>query len=171
MIITEKILKHFAPRCDVVAEFTQRFPDGLDVSGLWGAVEQRDATWEHILRDEFLRKYIGWAIDVGILPARISANLRGVNLYGANLRRADLRGADLRGADLHRANLYGANLYGADLYEANLHRANLNRADLRWANLNCADLSCADLNQANLRWANLTDGQRKYAEKQGAILQ
>ena len=93
MIIDTNMLNSFGASCDAPKEFKKRFPDGLDIGGLWRSGEERAATWEQILSDSFLRKYISWAIDVGILPARITANL-------------------------HKADLYGANLYGANLSEA-----------------------------------------------------
>ena len=39
--------------------------------------------WREVLSEPFLRRYVGWAIHAGILPARIAANLRGANLSGA----------------------------------------------------------------------------------------
>ena len=111
-------------------EFAARFPNGLDVSGLWGTAEERSTTWRILLADEFLRRNAGWAIANGLVPARITANLRGANLtdadlWGANLRGANLTDADLRGANLTDADLWGANLTRADLTDANLTDANL----------------------------------------------
>ena len=99
-------------------EFAARFPNGLDVSGLWGTAEERSTTWRILLADEFLRRNAGWAIANGLVPARITANLRGANLTGA----------DLRGANLTDATLWGANLWGANLTCANLTDANLTDA-------------------------------------------
>ena len=94
-------------------EFAARFPNGLDVSGLWGTAEERSTTWRILLADEFLRRNAGWAIANGLVPARITANLRGANLTDANLWGANLTDADLRGANLTRADLRGANLTDA----------------------------------------------------------
>ena len=121
-------------------EFAARFPNGLDVSGLWGTAEERSTTWRILLADEFLRRNAGWAIANGLVPARITANLRGANLTCANLTDANLTDANLRGANLTDANLWGANLTdadlrGANLTDANLTDANLPRADLTGANL------------------------------------
>ena len=94
-------------------EFAARFPNGLDVSGLWGTAEERSTTWRILLADEFLRRNAGWAIANGLVPARITADLT-----DANLTDADLWGADLRGANLRGANLTDADLTSADLTDA-----------------------------------------------------
>ena len=94
-------------------EFAARFPNGLDVSGLWGTAEECSTTWRILLADEFLRRNAGWAIANGLVPARIRADLT-----GANLTDADLTGADLTDADLTGANLTGADLTGANLTDA-----------------------------------------------------
>jgi len=89
------MLDRFGACNGAVAEFEERYPQGLDVSGLWGKRPERAKTWEGLLRDEFLRRYVGWAIAVGILPVRIVGDFT----------QADLRKADLRWADLRKANL------------------------------------------------------------------
>ena len=109
-------------------EFAARFPNGLDVSGLWGTAEERSTTWRILLADEFLRRNAGWAIANGLVPARITANLRGANLTGANLTGANLWGANLTDANLWGANLTRADLTGANLTDANLWGANLTDA-------------------------------------------
>ena len=116
-------------------EFAARFPNGLDVSGLWGTAEERSTTWRILLADEFLRRNAGWAIANGLVPARITANLRGANLTDATLWGANLWGANLTCANLTDANLTDANLRGANLTDANLWGANLTGADLWGANL------------------------------------
>src|SRR3990172_448289 len=135
MIINAELLTRFNACSDAKARFVIRFPSGLDVSALWGESPQREEKWREILADEFLRYYVGWAINAGVLPARIGANLSG----------ADLRGADLCGANLRWANLREADLIGADLRGANLIKTNL-----RWANLRGADLRGADLSWATI---------------------
>ena len=79
-------------------KFAAWFPNGLDVSGLWGAADERSATWRTLLADEFLRRNAGWAIVRGLVPARITANLTGADLTDADLTRANLIGADLTDA-------------------------------------------------------------------------
>jgi len=151
MIITLETLQRFEACEDAAAEFGEKFPDGLDVSRLWGDRRQRAETWRMLLDDGFLRRYIGWAIGEGLLPARIVGDFR-----EADLRRADLSGANLRGANLRWANLCEADLYRAEVRWANLRGADLRRANLRWANLCEADLSGANLRGANLRRADLS---------------
>ena len=124
-------------------EFAARFPNGLDVSGLWGTAEERSTTWRILLADEFLRRNAGWAIANGLVPARITADLRGANLWGANLTCANLTCANLTDANLTDANLRGANLTDANLWGANLRGANLTDADLWGANLTDANLTDA----------------------------
>src|SRR3990172_1846559 len=155
MIINAELLTRFNACSDAKARFVIRFPSGLDVSALWGESPQREEKWREILADEFLRYYVGWAINAGVLPARIGANLsgadlRGADLCGANLSEADLSGANLRWANLIGANLSGANLRGADLSGADLRGANLIKTNLRWANLRGADLRGADLSWATI---------------------
>src|SRR3990172_2004721 len=145
MIINAELLTRFNACSDAKARFVIRFPSGLDVSALWGESPQREEKWREILADEFLRYYVGWAINAGVLPARI-----GANLSGADLRGADLCGANLSGADLSGANLRWANLRGADLIGADLRGANLIKTNLRWANLRGADLRGADLSWATI---------------------
>ena len=142
-VITPEILENFSPCSPDKEDFETRFPQGFDIGALWGTEEEANDKWGEILADPLLKKHVGWAIDVGILPARIRADLSEGDLSEADLRWAKLRWADLRGADLNRADLNGANLSQADLSEADL-----SEADLRWANLNRADLS-----EADLRWA------------------
>ena len=105
MIITKETLEAFNPCEDAAAEFERLHPDGLDVSGLWGDKETRAEIWQRLLADEFLRRYVGWAIGVGLIPARITGKLADANLHRANLSGANLSGADLRRADLSGANL------------------------------------------------------------------
>ena len=123
MIVTVETLDNFDACNTARDEFAKRFPDGVDVGRLWGTKDEADAVWKTLLSDEFLKRHVGWAIAVGILPALIRADLR-----GAYLRRAYLHGADLRGADLH-----GADLRGADLHGANLHGARWNKYAI-WPN-------------------------------------
>ena len=133
MIVTAKMLDRFGACTPARDEFAHCFPDGLDIGGLWDTPEKRDATWKVLLGNEFLRKHVGWAISVGILPSRISADLCRANLSGANLSGANLYGANLSGANLYGANLHGANLGWADLHGANLGWAILYRANLSGA--------------------------------------
>jgi hypothetical protein len=126
MIITAGILRNFGACASALREFEERSPDGLDISGLWGNTEQADACWKQLLADEFLKNHIGWAVHVGLIPARIRANLSRADLGRANLRWANLTGADLTGANLTGANLTGADLRGADLIGANLGGAKWN---------------------------------------------
>ena len=133
MIINAELLTRFNACSDAKARFVIRFPSGLDVSALWGESPQREEKWREILADEFLRYYVGWAINAGVLPARIGANLSGADLRGADLCGANLSEADLSGANLRWANLIGANLIGANLRGANLSGANLSGANLSGA--------------------------------------
>ena len=155
MKITVEILDRFAPCRGARNEFAERFPDGLDISSLWGTSEQASKTWHMILSDRFLKQHVGWAISEGLLPARIRADLSGANLSGANLSGANLYGANLSGANLYGANLYGANLRDADLRGADLRGAYLSGANLRDANPRGAYLSGAYLRGANLSGAYL----------------
>ena len=114
IIITARMLRENFDACEIaVKRFENDYPDGLDIAPLWGTDEEADVLWKEILGG-WLKGQVGWAINAGILPARIRANLRGANLVGA-----DLSGANLSGADLSWANLYRANLSGANLYRAN----------------------------------------------------
>ena len=135
VIVTAEVLDNFGACRYAREEFTAKFPDGLDLSDLWSGFDSAAVVWQRLLTDPFLKTYVGWAISVGILPARIRANLheadlRRANLRGANLYMADLRGANLRWANLYMANLRRANLYMADLLGANLYMANLRGANL-----------------------------------------
>ena len=118
MIITNEILENFGACNGAKSAFAVEFPDGLDISGLWGDADLRQNTWMTIFSSPVCKKNLGWAIYVGLIPARITANLS----------RADLTGANLTGA-----NLTGANLTGANLLRADLTGADLSRADLTWA--------------------------------------
>jgi len=170
MIINFEMLTKFNVCQDEKDAFVEAFPDGLDVSGLWGTADQRAATWLRLLQSEVVKRNLGWVIGEGLVPARITANLSGANLTGANLRGADLTGANLRGADLTGANLSGANLTGTNLITANLSGANLTGANLRGANLTGADLYEANLNGANLTWADLYEANLNGANLNGAYL-
>src|SRR3990172_159240 len=163
MIINAELLTRFNACSDAKARFVIRFPSGLDVSALWGESPQREEKWREILADEFLRYYVGWAINAGVLPARIGANLSGADLRGADLCGANLSEADLSGANLRWANLIGTNLIGANLRGANLSGANLSGANLIGANLSGANLRGADLIGANLRGADLRGADLSWA--------
>lgn len=156
MIITGEVLGRFGACQSQKEMFAATFPDGLDISGLWGDTRERTATWERLLKIKVVKYNLGWAIFMGIVPARIVANLGGANLSGANLSWASLGGANLSQASLGEASLYGANLSRANLSDANLCGANLSRANLYGANLSRASLGDADLYGANLREANLS---------------
>ncbi len=148
MIITNEILENFGACNGAKSAFAVEFPDGLDISGLWGDANQRQNTWMTIFSSPVCKKNLGWAIYVGLIPARITANLSKADLRWANLSEANLTGANLSGANLIWANLSEANLTEADLSEANLSGADLSGADLSGANLSRADLSGADLSGA-----------------------
>ncbi len=100
MLITKQVLDRFGACSNAVREFENQYPKGLDISGLWGERGARDETWQRLLGDEFLCKQIGWAIGVGLIPARITGNLRFADLSFADLSGADLHGANLSFADL-----------------------------------------------------------------------
>jgi len=120
MIITNEMLQRFNACKAELDVFAGEFPDGLDISGLWGDADLRQNTWMTIFSSPVCKKNLGWAIYVGLIPARITANLSRANLSRADLTGADLTGANLRWADLTGADLTGADLTGADLTEANL---------------------------------------------------
>lgn len=142
LLITSEMLKDiFGGVCDSVAEFAASYPDGYDIAALWTG--RRGEKWREILSDGVLKKYVGWAIYAGVLPARIEADLS----------RANLGGADLRGADLHGADLHGANLRGADLSRANLNGAYLSGADLRGASMRLVSMRFTHYS-IHTRWPN-----------------
>ena len=143
-ITAEMLQQNFgACRDTALTRFRREYPQGLDISPLWGTPEEADVLWHQLLSD--WGPWIGWAIRAGVLPARIRARL-----YRADLEEADLGGTDLREADLR-----GANLCRANLYRANLRWANLAGADLRWVTLAGADLRGAHLRGATLIGVNL----------------
>ena len=150
VIINEERLRNFGACSGLRDRFVADHANGFDIGGLYGTDEEAAAVWAVLFASEWKRQ-IGWAIGVGLLPAKIRADLR-----WANLRWANLRGADLRGADLSEADLSGASLRGADLSWANLSEANLSEATLRGASLDGANLSWANLRGADLRGANLS---------------
>lgn len=132
MNIDDKTLRNFGA-CDAgVKNFVETFPNGLDISGLWGGEEMCRATWRTLLDHPLTRRYVGWAMQVGMLPP-VTTALEGADLHNINFRNVDLRGADLREADLRDANLWNASLRGADLRGAALKGANLQGADLKGA--------------------------------------
>ena len=152
MIITRERLENFGACHSLARKFAKDHPHGLDISPLWGTDEEAQMFWAIVFASEWKRQ-IGWCISVGLIPARIRANLSEANLSEADLRGADLYRANLIGADLRGANLYRANLSEADLYRANLSEADLSEADLRGADLRGANLYRANLSEADLRWA------------------
>lgn len=83
MIVTVEVLDNFNPCRHARQVFRERFPCGIDISGLWATKEEADALWNEILGDLFLKRHVGWAISAGLLPARIRADLSGADLYGA----------------------------------------------------------------------------------------
>jgi len=164
MIITRDMLINFYACKNDLEYFCELYPNGLDVSGLWGTFEERKDTWKKLLSNKFLRQEIGWAIGMGLIPSKIVGDFADMNLAGANLCDANLCGSNLRNAILTRSNLRRANLTRADLFGANLFGV-----DLRWANLGYADLRRANLFGADLRKAIISDEQRYYAIEHGAI--
>jgi len=102
-VINPKTLENFGPCSPAKDEFEKKFPKGFDIGPLWGTEEEANGKWHELLADPLLKKYVGWAIANGVLPARIRANLSGANLSGANLRWANLSQADLSEADLSEA--------------------------------------------------------------------
>jgi uncharacterized protein YjbI with pentapeptide repeats len=150
MIITVEILNNFYACDNGVKGFEKHFPNGLDISGLWGRKSERQKTWLFILTHPYLKTQVGWAIMGGLLPAKIWADLSGIDLSGANLAGANLYRVDLTGA-----NLSEANLVGVDFSEADLTEANLTGADLSCANMYETDLYKADLTGANLKGVDL----------------
>ena len=145
MIITADTLARFNACNTQKAIFAIEFPNGLDVSGLWGDSATRAVTWKQLLSIDIVKRNVGWAIARGVLPSRIVGCFRGADLSYADLRGANLSDADLSGADLRSAGLRSADLSYADLRDADLSGADLSGADLGRANLSGADLSNADL--------------------------
>lgn len=143
LVIDGQTLDNFGICSKIVKEkFLADHPQGLDISPLYGSDEEASLMWATIFASPW-KKMVGWGISVGLLPARIRANLYKADLSGTDLRGANLSGTNLRGADLDGANLDGANLRWADLRGADLTGANLRHADLRGANLTGADVSNA----------------------------
>ena len=103
MLVTREMLRSFGACKDASNEFEKEYPDGLDISGLWGTFDQANETWRGLLANEFLRQYIGWAIWAGMLPARIRADLSRADLSRANLSWANLSEANLSWANLREA--------------------------------------------------------------------
>ena len=99
MIINRETLHRFNACAEQANAFEAAYPDGLDVSGLWGTSAERNATWLRLLSADVVKRNIGWAIGEGLIPARIMTDLY----------EADLSGANLSGANLYEANLRGAN--------------------------------------------------------------
>ena len=120
MIITADTLARFNACNTQKAIFAIEFPNGLDVSGLWGDSATRAVTWKQLLSIDIVKRNVGWAIAGGVLPSRIVGCFRDADLSRADLSDADLRGADLSRADLSDANLSDADLRGADLSNADL---------------------------------------------------
>jgi len=163
MIINRDVVENF-DHCGriITDEFEERFPDGLNISGLWGKEKERKVVWDMLLDDDFLVEQIGWAISVGILPARMlidgkELKLGSVALCGVDISEMDLRGIDLFETNLREANLYKSNLHKAKLCSINLSRANLRSTNLNEAFLRGSNLSGASLNGASIREANLSD--------------
>ena len=125
MIITADTLARFDACNTQKAIFAIEFPNGLDVSGLWGDSATRAVTWKQLLSIDIVKRNVGWAIAGGVLPSRIVGCFRDADLNRANLSGANLSGANLRGADLSRADLSDANLSDADLRGADLSNADL----------------------------------------------
>lgn len=102
MIINRQVLENFHACTKLKEKFCKDHPNGLDISGLWGTDDEAQLVWAVIFASEW--KYqIGWAISVGLLPARIRADLSNANLSNADLSNANLRWADLSNADLSGA--------------------------------------------------------------------
>jgi hypothetical protein len=99
--VTKEILEERDACKDGIDAFVKSFPNGLNLSG-WTPLCQLI-----IIGHPELRKFWGWAVSNGLIPAW--------SLVRANLVRANLDGANLDGANLDGANLYGANLDGANL--------------------------------------------------------
>lgn len=156
MIVDDELLRNFGACVELRKEFTRTHPNGFDIGGLWGTDEEAEVVWAVLFASGWKRQ-IGWAVNVGLLPARIRANLRGANLSGADLVGVKLSNANLSNANLSGADLCKADLYKADLRGANLCGAHLREADLSRANLYKADLTGANLYGANLSWANTSD--------------
>ena len=92
MIIDREMLRRFNACAEQADLFEAAYPDGLDVSGRWGTSAESNATWLRLLSADVVKRNIGWAIGEGLIPARITANLREANLSGADLREANYDG-------------------------------------------------------------------------------
>jgi uncharacterized protein YjbI with pentapeptide repeats len=114
LIINDQVLRNFSACRELRDEFVRDHPNGLDISPLWGSEREAGLLWAIIIASPW-RRQIGWAMQRGLLPSRIRANLRGANLREANLTSAYLTGANLREANLTGANLREADLTGADM--------------------------------------------------------
>ena len=167
MIITGKILREFDACEPGIKEFEEKYPSGYDISALW--TKDRAAKWLEMLTDDLIKRYVGWAIRGGVLPARIEADLSGANLRWADLSEANLSSVDLSDANLIEANLSRTDLRWADLSGVNLRWADLTRADLRWANLTGADLTKANLSETNLSETNLSEANLTWADLHNVI--
>jgi len=145
--------------CSVPAAFNIVFSRGLDLSPLWGTLEEASALWLKILGSP-LKNCVGDAMERGILPNRIRVqsnalvgfDLEGANLQGANLRTLNFKAASMRSVDLYATNLMSANFSGADLRNANISYADLCGANFTDANLDGVDFHQSGYAPRNTKW-------------------
>jgi uncharacterized protein YjbI with pentapeptide repeats len=165
MIITQSILIDFEA-CDEQLEiFNFEFPDGLDISPLWN--KSRTKFIESMLASPFIRRNIGWAMLVGMVP-KIEIDVYSINLSGldinstylsyCNMNSCDVTNSkwswsileyvDFSFSDMSHSQFRSAKLFGCfftgcscrniDMYSAYLEDVSFVGADLSGANLHNA---------------------------------
>lgn len=161
LITADTLCTNFNFSTPAVLDFQVAFPNGLDISPLYGSYHDRSAFWRDFLATTAMRKRVGEYITSGLLPgirADLSdADLSDINLYRTTnmlyAPRALFTRAYFTDANLRESNFASANLEGVFMGGANLAYCVLVGATLKDAHLNGTDLYEADLTSANLTGA------------------
>ena len=141
MIIDSDMLISFGACYNERNRFIQKFPNGLDVSGLWGNSSDRRKTWQEVLGFRIIRKNLSWAIHNGLIPCRIVGNFDSF----------DLSYSDFGNALFDEVSLVRANLFASRLYRTSFSYSNLSHSDLNGIITTNASFDSANLEYASAR--------------------
>jgi hypothetical protein len=161
MIINRAVLEIFGA-CEPAAKlFREEFPNGLDISDLWGEYLTRKRFWEKYIQVNPIKENLGWAIEAGIIPAVLYGNFSEMDLSDISIKNADLSLVEsfhdarmIRGY-FHNCNMTNTNLHGVDFSQAQFFRTRMGRfGNMRRVNFTDAVLCDVEISNCDLRGSN-----------------
>lgn len=146
MIITARMLRENFNACGFHSEMLEeKYPDGFDISGLWGTPEERSDTWMAILSDDILAEHLNWAVTNGVVPSsvHIKRPIGHLNLSGVDL-------GDIRLVEINADGLIAKDCLLSNSY---ISGSSFAKADMTWMNGDSSEIADCNMSGVILAYA------------------